>query len=278
MTDVTIPSHNTGVILGSGTENLWVGGTIPYEVRLESGDWRPLAPVHEKQKDPLETMACVTFSCLNTLELQYALFGEKVNFSDRFLAKMSGTTPNGNYLDRVADTARTIGLVDESVWANQPKATTWAQYYAEIPQEIKNKAVKQAILYEGVTINVENLKKHLKQSPIQIVITSDNPRHAVTLVCIEGTDAYYLDHYNYQIKKMSVTKIASALKIVLLKPTPMTNSLLVENGAERGLYLPATSEDGLITLMRNLGHPVPLKPDGKLDWDKVKFTHKLIAK
>ena len=49
----------------------------------------------------------------------------------------------------------------------------------------------------------------------------------------------------------------------------MTNSLIVKNGAEWGIYDPATSEDGLVTLMRNRGMDVPLTPDGKLDWTKV---------
>lgn len=36
------------------------------------------------------------------------------------------------------------------------------------------------------------------------------------------------------------------------------------------------SEDGLITLMRNRGIPVPLKADGTLDWDKVKVDKQLV--
>lgn len=258
---------NHGVILGSGTKALYAGGTIPYEVRLESGDWRPYAPKHEKQKDPLETMACVSFSCNNCIELQYNLFGDEPNFSDRFLAKMSGTTPSGNYLDKVADTARLVGLVKEEEWPNK-RYRTWAEYYADIPEEVKKKAIPQSISYEGVTINTTNLKKELKHAPIQIIIPSEHPNHAVTLVHIEGNTAHYLDHY-LQNKTIEVTRIASALKIVLNKPN-MTNSLIVKNGSEYGIYDPATSEDGLVTLMRNRGMTVPLKVDGSLDWDKVK--------
>lgn len=276
MTD--FPNYNTGVKLGSGTENLWVGGTIPYEARLVTGDWRPYAPTLEKQKDPLETMACVSFSCLNAIETQYKFFGVDVNFSDRFLAKMSGTTQQGNWLDKVADTARNVGLVLETEYPNQPKAKVWNDYYSEVPQSVKDKAVKQTILYEGVTINPTNLAYHLKHSPIQIVVTNTNPEHAVTLVCVEGDQGWVLDHYSQQIRKIAINTIASALKIVLLMPTNMTNALLTENGAERGIYLPATSEAGLITLMRNVGMVTPLKPDGSLDWDHVNFTHKLTAK
>jgi len=55
----------------------------------------------------------------------------------------------------------------------------------------------------------------------------------------------------------------------------MTNSLIVKNGEEYGIYDPATSEDGLITLMRNRGMNVPLTPEGKLDWSQVKVDKQL---
>jgi hypothetical protein len=49
----------------------------------------------------------------------------------------------------------------------------------------------------------------------------------------------------------------------------MTNSLLVKKEGEYGFYDPATSGDGLITMMRNRGINPPLKEDGTLDWAKV---------
>lgn len=49
----------------------------------------------------------------------------------------------------------------------------------------------------------------------------------------------------------------------------MTNSIIVKNGGEYGIFDPATSEDGLITLMRNRGIKPPLKEDGTLNWDAV---------
>lgn len=210
-----IDDINHGVLEGSGTKHLYVGGTIPYEVRLESGDWRPYIPALEKQRDPLETMACVSFSCNNTLETQYKFFGLDVNFSDRFLAKMSDTQPNGNYLDKVADTARKIGLVTEDQYPNNPKATTWEEYYKEIPQSVKDKAIRQAIQYESIAVDKATLLKELKHTPIQITIPAPHPNHAVALVYIEGDKGYYLDHYNYQLKTIDLDKISTALKIIL---------------------------------------------------------------
>jgi len=267
-----IPQQNTGVLLGSATKSLWVGGTIPYEVKLESGDWRPYLPVAEKQKNPVETMACVTFSDLNVLEIQAKQQGgSEPNWSDRFIAKLSDTTPQGNYLDKVADTVRKFGLVQESDWPTPPNAT-WATYYADIPQEVINRATKVDIAYEGIVASESELRHHLKQCPLQIIILKDDPTHAVTLVALEGKTAYYFDSYSPFLKEVHVSLIHPyALKIVL--KGNMTNAYVVKNGSEYAVAQPATSEDGLVTLLRSHGLPTPLKPDGKLDFAEVdKFT------
>jgi hypothetical protein len=243
------PQTNSGVIPGSATKKLWIGGTIPYEVRLESGDWRPHVPVHEKQRDPLETMACVTFSHNNCLEIQYKFFGKDVNFSDRFLAKMSETTPQGNYLDKVADTSRKIGLVLESEWPNNPKAATWDEYYKEIPDDVKSKAVKQPIAFEEIPHDKDSLLDHLKQSPIQVTIPEPHPNHAVTLLHISGDRAYVQDHYSMQVRAIAVSSISYALKIVLNKPNIMEifqiagEQTLVVKNLDGKYYIVATSPD-----------------------------------
>lgn len=224
------PPQNSGVIPGSGTKALWLGGTIPYEVRNESGDWRPFIPVHERQQDPLETMACVTFSHLNCLEIQYKHQGRDINFSDRFLAKMSGTTSNGNYLDRVADTARVTGLVLESEWPNNPKAQTWDEYYRDIPDDVKRKAVPQNIQYEELAADKATLLYHLKHAPIQVTIPLPYPNHAVTLLHISGDYAYVQDHYSMQVRKIPVSSISYGLKIVLTQTRKPTMQLIKDKG------------------------------------------------
>lgn len=263
-----LPDYNTGLIPDL-TPSLWMGAdnAIPYEVRLPSGDWRPFAVRHEKQRDPLETMACVSFSCNNCLEVQYLFFGIDVNFSDRALAKTSDTQQNGNSLEKVNDTARNGGLLLESQWPNN-KFKTWEEYYAPIPQEILSLRVKQDFQYQWTPVDIENLKKQLKQSPLQITIPAPHPNHAVTLLHIEGDNAYIQDHYSYQIRRIKVSSISVALKVVLKKPN-MTNSKLVKKGTEYGYFDPATAEAALISQMRNRGVTPPLKPDGTLDWDKV---------
>src|SRR5688572_17774217 len=107
------PNKNLGVLVGI-RETDYVAGTIPYEVRVPLGDWRPYVPKEERQySDNVETNGCVSFSMNNLLEMQHKQqTGQEVNFSDRALAKMSGTNPDqGNYLYKVADEVRNSGLL-----------------------------------------------------------------------------------------------------------------------------------------------------------------------
>src|SRR3990167_11069550 len=101
------PTKNLGVILGTRPTD-YIAGALGYEVRNPSGDWTPYLPEGEWQYNShMDSMACVTFSALNSIETQYRfLTGLKRNFSDRFTAKKSGTTGKGNYLYKVTDSMR----------------------------------------------------------------------------------------------------------------------------------------------------------------------------
>jgi len=227
-----IPQQNTGVLLGSVTKALWIAGQIPYEIVLQSGDWRPYLPIGEKQR-PYSTdmMACVTFSAESDIEIQSKQQnGIEPNWSDRFIAKLSGTTPQGNYLDKVADTLRLFGVVKEEEWPFPPNAT-WNSYYSEIPQEVKDKAIKLDIAYESISGDKASLLYHLKQAPIQIIVTKTVPTHAVCLVHIEGDTAYYFDSYSPYLKTINVANIYGyALKIVLKASMNQTKIVLGKDG------------------------------------------------
>jgi hypothetical protein len=265
-----IPKLNTGFLQGSGTKNLWLGGTIPYEVVLESGDWRPFLPVGEKQRPALtDVKACVTFSDLSSLEIQgKQQTGIENNWSDRFIAKLSGTTPQGNYLDKVADTVRKFGLVKESDYP-APANFTWNSYYSEVPQEVINKATKVDIAYEAIDGQKATLLYHLKQCPIQIVITNTNPSHAVVLVHIDGNTAYYFDSYSPYLKTTSVSNIYNyALKIVL-KGNMNPDIKIYKNGAEYQLVHRAKSQEGFAQQLFDAGCQDLLTVDGKPDFAKI---------
>ena len=203
--------QNSGVILGKRPED-YVGGTIPYEVRNPSGNWDASLPSGEWQRfNFFDSMACVTFSALNIIETQLRyLQGRTPNFSDRFIAKMSGTTPRGNHLWKVADTIRLEGLVEEQDWPTPP-TFDWNTYYAEIPQEIKQKAQKYRIQYEWLnSVDKSYLLNQLKHAPIQIVV--NNGTHAVELYN-ESDVHHYFD--SYEPWRKTTSEMSWPLKIVV---------------------------------------------------------------
>jgi hypothetical protein len=191
---------NKGVIQPKVETTNWIAGEetgIKYQEVNLSGDWTQFLPTRESQYiTSFDSSACVSFSALNCIEtqlnylmdngkipeeklqkLRYWGFIEngKFNFSDRFIAKLSGTTPQGNTLQKVWDAIRLYGLVPEEKWKNE--GLSWAEYYQEIPQQIKDfgllfKSIFD-IKYEWVVMgncnapNLEWLKYQLKQSPLQ---------------------------------------------------------------------------------------------------------------
>ena len=191
---------NYGVLLGKQNTD-YVAGTLPYQELNPTGNWKNYLPPGEWQKPGLvDTMAFVTFSLINAIETQEKfLTGVQANYSDRWIAMMSETTEQGNWLYKVADTVRKYGLVKEESWPTPPNPT-WDTYYA------KPDAQKQALLeaegeewlkthtlqYEWLTTSLEDIQKHLKHTPLQVVI----PGHAIEGFHEIGDTTHYFDSYS----------------------------------------------------------------------------------
>ena len=210
---------NTGVLTGKRPEDYEagrVGASLQYEVINDTADWDDYLPPGEWQRSKyVDSMACVSYSALNIVETQIKfLTGLDINLSDPFTAKMSGTTPQGNYLYKVADSLRLDGAVLESDWPTPPDFT-WDTFYKEIPSDIINRGKEFLeavdISYEWISdLSKENIIKHLKHAPIQIVILSNT--HAVELYKEEDVH-YYFDHYE-PFRKTS-TELTWPMKIVV---------------------------------------------------------------
>jgi hypothetical protein len=259
---------NLGVInKGPGPTDYIAGqeSAVKYEEINNSMDWRMLFPKGEYQNSVyFDSRACVTFSADNSLETQapalrtigklsqnqitklknwgYIDENNQFNFSDRFGAKGSGTTLEGNYLQKVADFLRNVGTVPEKMWAyprlQREPVFTWADYYRDIPDSVqefaKNFLEIFEVKYEWVQPSISEMKKHLKQAPLQIAAPvcpgwfTDNPvktcpqtapEHATLLLYIDENDNGYFigDSYEPFIKKLdSNYPIPYAFKIVLL--------------------------------------------------------------
>jgi len=143
------------------TDYLFLGGNLERKRILPGGDWRPYLPTEEAQATRMfDPYCCVSMSFNNAMEMLEGYLlrlieidpevktildnlealdtNGRPNFSDRYLARMSGTIPGrGNTMDKVFDAVREFGLVGEKVW---PKGETMGQseYYKEIPQDIQD--------------------------------------------------------------------------------------------------------------------------------------------
>ncbi|MDF1498505.1 MAG: hypothetical protein P1P85_04105, partial [Patescibacteria group bacterium] len=246
---------NTGIII-KYQEADYIAGTLPYEDLCDN--WTLYLPTEERQHSVyFDTMACVTFSALNIIETQLNfllatnkipeiaikeltelgyIINNKFEFSDRFTAKMSGTTRKGNYLQKVWDSIKHGGLLPESDWAYPRDQRTpifdWDDYYQEIPQELKDKAKKILdyfdFAYEWEYQNkltsykedeIENIKRQLRQAPLQIASPTCNWKSDVVEPCGKTTAShatmiYQIDNYIYDydsyekyIKKLSLNYI-----------------------------------------------------------------------
>lgn len=208
------PGRNTGVLEKEPDPRAWIAGGETGVARVvleESGQYDTYLPDEEAQSfytpAGFDTQSCVTFSATNNIETllnrmrakgmlskkqEDFLVSEgyvnpqtgKVNFSDRFTAKMSGTTQAGNYLERVGDSMRNDGLVPESDWPmpdwdalkGKTQDEIWAVYMADIPGAVKMKALRFKeyfdINYQWVVLGTSptdaELKEMLKYGPFQI--------------------------------------------------------------------------------------------------------------
>ena len=239
-----------------------VSSTIKYEVRNPSGNWLPYANVIMKEKQwfpNFDTFACVSFSANNLCEMQIMhQTAQQVNFSDRFLAKMSGTTSEGNYLYIVGDTLRNIGGVLEEEWPKPPEATaTWASYYSAIPQFVIDRAKKQfrdkyKIETEWVGNTADALRYHLKHAPLQFVI----PGHAIAgiILAVDNNNVSFLDTYDPYIKTIPITRLTDVYKILLTcKEKNMSQIKTQAKGQSRRLALEASSIEEWVALCKVYG-------------------------
>lgn len=193
---------NTGFIAEQPRPTDWIAGEqsgIAFKELNHMGDWTVFLPTEERQHSVyFDSMSCVTFSALNCIEAQIrahiayqrlpaktidalkslGYFNDRLEFnlSDRFTSKMSGTTRQGNSFVNVWDSIRKHGVLPEADW-NYPREQRtpvfdWPDFYSEIPQEKKDKALKFLelfdIKYEWIPTTLENIKTHLYQAPIQI--------------------------------------------------------------------------------------------------------------
>ena len=199
-----------------------MGASSPlnWKVLKPDSNWLPEAEqmIDEVQKGRrLETMGCTGYALNNIEEMIEINRGyERINRSDRFLNRMSGTGKNGNSMKRVLETRRTNGFVEESDWGWDRDDFTWNEYYSNIPQNIKDKALinnkKYIFGYDSVWATRSMIVEALKYSPLYVGLyawykrgmlyySTGNPNHASTIISRDQFICY--DSYNPYIKHLS---------------------------------------------------------------------------
>lgn len=188
-------------------------GAVEKEVLEPTGQWTEFMPECEIQKtDFTDLMDCVTESAINAISiLLQRKFNILIDRSQRFTAKMSGTTRSGNSLFAVSDSLRHDGTAEETDW-KRDRTMTWNEYYMDIPAFVRKRALKILdqfeISYEKVPTSKAGLKEALKYGPVQVIgyaWASENgiykdygysPNHAFLLVgYVEGQYWIVYDSY-----------------------------------------------------------------------------------
>lgn len=153
-------------------------GSLGGIILQQDGQWITWLPKGEDQYNfNFEPLACASFGTLNAVEtLLRRIYGETSNFSDRFLAKNSNTTPQGNSPQTVAESLRLEGVCYEMEWPITADLTTWEKFYAVLSQSVKILATefvaKFKFKHEYVGTTAAALKIGLQYSPLGVAVSA----------------------------------------------------------------------------------------------------------
>jgi len=277
---------------------------------LTDGDWEKYLSSKELQISVyFDTKACVTFSSLNVLEavFNYKLINNlftfeqlnfltenwyvvngKVEFSDRYIAKLSNTSKNWNSWRIVADAIREWWLVPEFKYPYPITQRTpifdWDDYYKTVPQDIIDlgKMFLEYFQLNYETVLERDFNNALPYSPIQIYVTAwyknsewlyykpEDKRynHAVTKF---NREDQVFDHYNPFIKNLTPGYDyynSGYIWFVNNMTNDKAKVLKDKNSSAVGVWLPAISEDVLKSYALNMSINLPMAEEG-IDWDNA---------
>ncbi len=99
------------------------------------------------------------------------------NFSDRWLAKKSGTSPSGNDPHKVAETLRSLGVPNQERWDFGPDINSWEEFFEEPPTELNEYAKKDFLdkydfSHEYVPSTIASIKEALTYSPLGVSVVA----------------------------------------------------------------------------------------------------------
>jgi len=219
-----------------------------------------------QNSDRADSLACGSFSAVHIAEsLMMYKYGQPWYFSERALAKLSGTTPHGNTLQNIVWAINKYGLMYDEEWPI-PDKFTWERFYQDIPKYTINKCFKFKATLNPLT--KAQVPQALETAPVWTIIpTSGGTNHIVEQISL----TQYFDSYQILIKDFQSNFQPLSYWQLLIEPILMTNAKLTNNKGEWGFFIPATQESTLIDKALNLGYPLPTKNNGvNVDWDNTK--------
>ena len=268
-----------------------LGSNKVKEVLFPSGDCEPFIPKWETQVGLYgDTRACVSFSALDCIETTLAKMGENdgiikgilemlelyddnkdINCSDRFIAKLSGTTRQGNWFSKVGDAIRDYGILPEKYldfpYKQRTPVFAWDDYYEDVSVENLSKGLMFNkffdIHYTYFPVNSTDIREQLKYGAIQISYSTSSPKengiyqnqtvyhtpnHAIIIYKVESDGTILgLDHYERDGKghikfapdfQFGYTGLQYNIRLKQLEETPMNIKekqmyLLVEGASQK---------------------------------------------
>lgn len=159
----------------------WVFGSSTQaagDILQPDRDWRPYLPTRKEVQDlnGIEPNACTIYGTLNAAQtLIRRKYGEDRDYSNRFLAVISGTDPaRGNTPHKVAEALRLQGDCDEAAWTFDGAVDTVAKFYAPVPDRLKALAkefvAEWRFTHDWVATTPQQLWDALQYSPIGISV------------------------------------------------------------------------------------------------------------
>lgn len=309
---------NDGLKIIEPPEDNWLLGAnskVGGDVVAEDGDWTKWFPIGERQKRArVEPMACVTFATLNSVEIQIKRLidlgiidtepikdwldeNNEINFSDRFLAFISGTTENGNSLNNPPEALRKLGCPPENIWPHSDDFT-WSTYY-KVPSTEAYKKGKELLNYfdfewhwlprtylmmggkmRGYLVVQHTISEALKQAPVVIgaatcpgwfgseeIKACNLAANHASVIAGEKVGDYRIDFNSYEphIKKLDwyykihfATQVFVKPKTNILKKNNMLTKILKDkNSTAVYLAFQMTNEAALYAMMKNIGIEPP---------------------
>jgi len=269
-----------GVLTRSPRPKDYISGGVsacPWEEVNELGEWVEYkSEPHEMQLVMgVDLAMCTNFAATDTVEsIIKHLYGDIVNYNERALAVMSGQKMGGNYLEKVAETIRTVGLVPQELhpW-NPSKHNTYSKMITASSEEMNDWKMAGQIWLDTYEVKWEwiyddygpSMRKALKCAPLFVaslyayesayrngVYTTSWPNcpkttHATVLMAHEEDYKWVDDSYSTQIKKLDVDfrvpmGIRFWIRHKVTKPNnmlypPSNSAVVVTDTGERLMYI-----------------------------------------